>query len=343
MSPPDRSPLTPAQEQGVHRYFAAFLSPTVVGAATGELETTVAGWDAVSPVELFRAAHDVLERHVAVAEDIEAIVLADDVGLAVADVASVLDIDQATVREILIEEGIDVDEVPAWPDAESEPEPEPGAGREHAREPEPTREPEPAPAEAMAPAPSDQVEDRAVDPGRAHEPADEPGASPRVSRARRGATPTEGATRRTATPMAITGLVLAAVVLGLVVVTIARGGAGGGCAADAPIEVAETRMTDFVDLPGDPGPDRGSFAEDERVKLWMSYERRTDDPVELTVVWFRGDTALYSTDFRLPGSNTTNVNLTLVELFQEVGDDYRVEIRDGDCTLVTEGFSIEGA
>ena len=90
-----------------------------------------------------------------------------------------------------------------------------------------------------------------------------------------------------------------------------------------------------------PGKATSTFSTDDDVRLWMSYELGTDQPVRVSVVWRRGGEVLYELRVRLPrAEQTTQVILDKRE--QDPGD-YEVDVTLGDQPLFKETFTVTKA
>lgn len=94
-------PLPPELAERVRVYLAAFLSPTATVAAFDEVTADVTFWGDDDPVAVLTSAHRALAGRARISPDVEALVLEEDAGLAVDDIATVLELGPAEVRALL--------------------------------------------------------------------------------------------------------------------------------------------------------------------------------------------------------------------------------------------------
>lgn len=96
-------PLPPDVEARVRAYLAAFLPAGAVDDAVDEVTSDTGFWGDTDDTEILAVAHAVLASRLRVATDVEVLVLHEDAGLSVPEVAAVLALPPAAVRRILDE------------------------------------------------------------------------------------------------------------------------------------------------------------------------------------------------------------------------------------------------
>jgi hypothetical protein len=298
-------PLPPDVAVRVRAYLAAFLPPTAIDEAVDEVTDDSRFWGDTDAVEVLAVAHTVLGSRLRVAPEVEVLVLQEDVGLTVPEIAGVLGLPATEVRGML-DEALAVLADPELADASpggTAPSPSQEAGRPPAAD-APASPPPATPAPASAPS------------------ADRP-------------SPARGARRRQR-------LVVLAVVFGVVLVALGAAwllGGDGGCPGEADVCVTEAVLTDAVDPgTGAPGPDRDVFGTDDQITLWFSFERRTPDAGPLEVSWYREGMLLYGTEVRL--GDDDRLNVSLAALWSEEPGRYRVEVADGAHILAERDFRV---
>lgn len=312
-------PLPPDVEARVRAYLAAFLPPEAVDEAVDEVASDSGFWGDTDDTEILAVAHAVLASRLRVATDVEVLVLNEDVGLSVPEIAATLALPQVQVRRVLdhaLAVLADVDDRPrpsAGPAATDPGMTDPGvtdAGPSVAAAPD-VRRPPPSP------------DDPAVAPPA---PASVPtGPVPSRRRRRR---------QRVLVLTAALGVVVVALVAAWVV------GRDGGCPAGGSLCITQAVLTDAVDpSTGAPGPDRTTFAVDEPVTLWFGFERQRPDAGPLEVRWYREGTLLYATDVRIGSGDRLNVSLA--GLWSDAPGRYRVEVAEEDHLLLERDFRIE--
>ena len=93
--------LSPSVEDRVRAYLGAFLSVDGVEDALRGILQDLDYWGESDELAVFVAAHAELSSRLRISPDVEVLVLHDDVGLPVHDVAQVLEMDPDDVRELL--------------------------------------------------------------------------------------------------------------------------------------------------------------------------------------------------------------------------------------------------
>lgn len=98
-------------EEGVRTYLGAFLPAAAVDEALRGIREDLDYWGDDGTVAVFTAAHAELDSRLRIATDVETLVLHDDVGLPVADVAEILEIPPDDLRRMLRDALIELGEV----------------------------------------------------------------------------------------------------------------------------------------------------------------------------------------------------------------------------------------
>ncbi len=370
------SPLPDDLVARARTYFGAFLSPDAADAALDQLRRTV-GDDLATPTVL-RHAHDVLGERLRIASDLEVLVLREDVGIDADDAATVMGLSAAEVEELYAEALAVLEEEQGIPVRAEEPtagrEPE-AAGDDEApvqspEEPDQAEEPAERGWGAAETEPEERHESiRVISSAESRESS----SAAEVGTAAQ-AEERSGERRRRFTALIATVVLLAALAVALQALgggrqeqqaggtpeateaptTSASGGptpsapAGAGTASAAPsptgcqeaVCVGDHRLVSEV-TGATPGPARDRFTTDDDVRLWMSYELGSDEPVRVSVVWRRDGDVLYELRVRLPrAEQTTQVILDKRE--QHAGD-YEVDVTLGDQSLFTESFTVASA
>lgn len=301
-------PFPPDVEARVRAYLAAFLPPDALDDAVAEVASDSGFWGDTDDTQILAVAHAVLSSRLRVATDVEVLVLNEDAGLSVSEIAAVLALPPTEVRRILD----DALAVLADVDGDAgDARPEPGDGALGLRA-DPRPHAEVVPSERSAPVPT--------------APPDAAPSSSPVPRRRR------------------QRLLLLAAVLAVVGVALAAAwsvGRGDGCPAGVSLCVTEAVLTDAVDpSTGAAGTDRTSFGPEDPVTLWFAFERRSPDPGPLEVRWYREGTLLYDTEVQLGSGDRLNVSLA--GLWSDQPGRYRVEVAERGQVLLERDFRIEG-
>ncbi|MBW3658097.1 MAG: hypothetical protein KY457_05625, partial [Actinobacteria bacterium] len=298
-------PLPPDVEARVRAYLAAFLPADAVDDAVAEVASDSGFWGDTDVTEVLAVAHAVLASRLRVATDVEVLVLNEDAGLSVTQIAAVLALPPAEVRRILDDALAVLADVDGDADGVTvEPEPLHPRGDPH---PGPR-----APADETAP----------VSPATAAAPTATP--PPRRRRRQR---------------VLLLGAALA--VVGVALVAAWSLGGSDGCSAGVSLCVTDAVLTDEVDAStGAPGADRASFGADDPVTLWFAFERQGPEPGPLEVRWYREGTLLYTTEVRLGSGDRLNVSLA--GLWSDQPGRYRVEVAERGQVLLERDFRIEG-
>lgn len=301
--PSSSGPLPPDVAVRVRAYLAAFLPPAAIDEAVDEVAADSGFWGDTDAVEVLAVAHTVLASRLRIAPEVEALVLQDDVGLTVPEIAGVLGLAPTHVRGML-DEALAVLGDPELADAT------PGGT-----------------APALPDVPDHAGAAAVTTPGPAAEergPTD--GAEPAVVGRRR---------QRLVVLGAVGAVVLVALAAAWV---LAR---GDGCPVGAGVCVTETVLTDAVDpATGEPGEDREVFEVDDTVTLWFAFERQVAEPGPVEVAWYREGVLLYGTEVRL--GDADRLNVSLAELWSEEPGRYRVEVVDGGRVLAERDFRVTG-
>ncbi len=308
----------------VERYLAAFLPPARVAELVASL--SIDGGD--QPSDLFAAARRALHAAVTVSEDDEVVVLAEDAEVPLEDVAELVGLPEYVCREILVEEGIELERemelvAPASPSpAEAAPVEGVAAADDVSNDVVSAL----AAVRSLTPEQlAQQEEAQALERIRAAEEAvlarsERPGTELRLSRVAVGV-----------------AIALGALLLLLMFVVVWRANQvepASSCAGR--IEVTSVHLT--VGPPGaEGGAPRDTFTDSDDIQLWASFERAAEAPAELTVIWYRDGEALYSSPFALRAQDW--LALRFSPLFAQPGS-YRVELLDGTCVLGESTFSI---
>lgn len=100
-------------QERLRTYFAAFLPVAAVEDALDSVASTIAYWGDRDEVAVLAAARAELASRLRVAPDVEALVLHDDVGVPVPEVAEILDLPASRIRQMLDAALVELGEPPS--------------------------------------------------------------------------------------------------------------------------------------------------------------------------------------------------------------------------------------